>query len=41
MVPSGGAVGLSEDSAALRGRTVAGPDIARYVAAFEEDQMTG
>ena len=31
---SNGAVGLSKNSAALKGRTVASPEVARWVAAF-------
>ena len=38
---SGGAVGLTENPAALRRWTVAGPEVARLVAEFEEDQVDG
>ncbi len=38
---SGGAVGLTANPAALRRWTVAGPEVARLVAEFEEDQVDG
>ena len=38
---SGGAVGLTANPAALRRWTVAGPEVARVVAEFEEDQVDG
>ena len=38
---SDGAVGLSANPAALRGRTVTGPEVARYIAAFKENQVAG
>ncbi|MES9880445.1 MAG: hypothetical protein ABW185_06130, partial [Sedimenticola sp.] len=38
---SGGAVGLTENPAALRRWTVAGPEVARLTAEFEEDQVDG
>ena len=38
---SDGAVGLSANPAALRGRTVTGPEVPRYIGAFEEDQVAG
>ena len=38
---SDGAIGLSENPAATRPRPGAGSEVARYVAAFEEDQLFG
>ena len=38
---SGGVVGLTANPAALRRWTVAGPEVARLVAYFEEDQVDG
>ena len=38
---SGGAVGLTANPATLRRWTVAGPEVARLVAEFEEDQVDG
>ena len=38
---SDGAVGHSATPTALRGRTVTDPEVARYIAAFKENQVAG